>query len=79
MRNLDESGAELLDQPRLADPGLADDERELAFASTRSLPTAGEVFELPHRARRGESATRAAASSPLARQFDRALPGPAGP
>ena len=41
----------LLDQPRLADAGLADDQRELALALTRAIPAPGEKIEFllaPH-------------------------------
>ena len=32
---------ELLDEPRLAEAGLADDQHELAFARASALPAAG--------------------------------------
>src|SRR3984957_5986512 len=53
-RPLDEGGrgsaeprTELLDEPRLADAGLADDERELALALPGALPALAEEIELP--------------------------------
>ena len=46
MRRLAEPGAKLLDQPRLADAGLADHKRELALAFARALPTPTEQIEL---------------------------------
>ena len=40
MRRLAQARAELLDEPRLADAGLADDEDKLALARKRALPAA---------------------------------------
>jgi hypothetical protein len=43
---LAKAGVKLLHQPRLAQAGLADDQRELAFAFVRALPAPGEKIEL---------------------------------
>ena len=40
-----EPGVELLDEPRLAEAGLADDQDELAFACARALPAARQQSE----------------------------------
>ena len=45
MRRLAEPGAKLLDQPRLADARLADNQRELTFARARALPSPAEQIE----------------------------------
>ena len=45
MRRLAEAAVKLLHQPRLAQAGLADDQRELALAVTRALPAPGEKIE----------------------------------
>ena len=42
MRRLSQLRMELLDEPRLAEAGLADDQNELSFASPRTLPAARE-------------------------------------
>ena len=62
MRGLAEPRAELRDEPRLADAGLADDQRELALAVARALPAPPEEIELllpPH-----EPSRRSHASPP---------------
>jgi hypothetical protein len=46
VRRLPETGAKLLDEPRFADPRLADDQRELAFARARTLPAPPQKIEL---------------------------------
>ena len=46
VRRLAEPQAKLLDEARLADARLADDERELALASRRPLPPQAEEIEL---------------------------------
>jgi hypothetical protein len=47
MRHLSQLRAELFDEPRLAEPGLAHDEHELAFASLYALPAAREHAQRP--------------------------------
>ena len=46
VRRLAERRAKLLDEARLADAGLADDERELALAFARPLPAPAQEVEL---------------------------------
>ena len=46
VRRLAEPVSKLFDQPRLADPWLADDKRELTFADPRALPAPAEHLEL---------------------------------
>ena len=65
MRGLAEPRAELRDEPRLADAGLADDQRELALAVARALPAPPEEIELllpPHEPRRRSRASPPAAA-----------------
>ena len=45
VRRLAEAAVKLLHQPRLAQAGLADDQRELALAFVRALPAPGEKIE----------------------------------
>ena len=46
VRRVGEFAAKLLDQTRLADAGLTDNQRELALAFVRALPAPGEKTEL---------------------------------
>ena len=46
VRRLAEPGVKLLDQPRLAEAGLADDQHELALAFARALPAARQQRKL---------------------------------
>src|SRR5271168_1383826 len=64
MWGLREPRAKLLDQPRFAEAGLADDQRELPLAAARALPPARQDVEfLPAAHQRGR---RARAASPAA-------------
>ena len=76
-----EPRAELLDEPRLADAGLADDEHELALACPRALPAAREQAELLLATDERRQRPRAAPSAAAARAHDadRARPAPATP
>src|ERR1700722_12196825 len=66
MWGLSEPGAKLLDQPRLAEAGLADDQRELPLAAARALPAAHKDVEFlgaaDQRRRRARAASPAAAA-----------------
>jgi len=70
MRRLAERGAKLLDQPRLADAGLADNERELPLALTRALPAPAQMFELLLAPDEGRERARAAAPASATRAND---------
>ena len=63
---LREPGAELLDQPRFAQAGLADDQRKLPLAAARAFPAARENVEFlaaaDQRRRRARAAAPAAAA-----------------
>jgi hypothetical protein len=63
-------GAKLVDQPRLADAGLADDERELPFAFARALPAPGEKIEFLLASNEGRQRPCAAAPAAAARAHD---------
>ena len=45
VRRLRETRMELLDKPRLAEPGFSHEEHELAFACPSALPSAREYSE----------------------------------
>src|SRR5580704_13155337 len=66
MWGLSEPGAKLLDQPRFAEAGLADDQRELPLAAARALPAAHKDVEFlgaaDQRRRRARAASPAAAA-----------------
>jgi hypothetical protein len=78
---LAEPGPKLLDQPRLADAGLADDQRQLAFAFERARPAARQqrkfVLAADERRQDARPAPPAAAARPD--DADRASPAPARP
>ena len=62
--------AKLLDQPRLADAGLADDQRELAFAFERARPAARQQRKFVLAADERRQARAAAAPAAAARPHD---------
>ena len=70
VRRLAEARAELLDQARLADAGLADDLNELALALKRPRPSAHDQRELVLAADERRPASRAAATAAPARAHD---------
>ena len=70
VRRLAELRAKLLDEPRLADAGLADDEHELALASRAPAPSAGARGRAPPRARRAGVRARAPTRRAAARAHD---------
>src|SRR5215471_14530430 len=59
--------AELLDQPRLADARLADDQHKLRFACARAFPTARQQAQFLLAADEGRKLTHAGAASAAAR------------
>ena len=59
VRRLAERRAELLDEPRLADAGLADDQYELALAIARPLPAPAQQRRVPPPGRREGVSVRA--------------------
>ena len=75
MRRLAEPQAKLLDEARLADAGLADNQRELALASHRPLPAPAQEVELllaPDERSKGAGAEApAAARAHDAKEVDR--------
>ena len=75
VRRLREPRVELLDQPRLAEAGFADDQHELAFASRARVPAARQQRRVPPRDRRMASAP---ARRPVGRRRSRARCGRAG-
>jgi hypothetical protein len=70
VQSLAQPGAKLLDQPRLADARLADDQRQLAFAGTRALPAPAEQIELLLAADERRQRPRAAPPAAAARAHD---------
>ena len=61
---------ELLDEPRLAEAGLADDQHELSFACPRTLPAARKHAQFLLAADEGRQRPRAASSAAAARAND---------
>jgi hypothetical protein len=78
VQRLAESGAELLDEPRLPDARLADDERELTLAFERALPSPGEKVEFLLTANERRQRPYAAVP-PLARTMRKRLTGSGTP
>ena len=70
VRRLGKSCAELLDQARLADAGLADDLDELAFACERAQPAARQQRDLVLAADERRQGPRPAAAAAAARAHD---------
>ena len=76
VRRLRQPGMELLNKTRFAEPWLAHDQHELAFAGTNALPPAGEQAEFfittDKRRKRAHAASSACtASSNDAEELDR--------
>ena len=67
LRGLAEPRAELLDEPRLADAGLADHERELPLALPGALPPPPEEIRSPLAPHEPNWGPRTRAPPPLAR------------
>src|SRR5271166_1683024 len=72
VRRLGELAAELLDEPRLADAGLADDLDELTLAFDRMRPAACQQRELVLAANERRQGARAAAPGAAARPHNAA-------
>ena len=70
VRRLAEAAVKLLHQPRLAQAGLADDQRELALAFARALPAPGEKIELLLAPDERRQSARPAAPAAAARAHD---------
>ena len=70
VRRICEPRVELLDQPRFAEAGFADDQHELAFARPRALPAAHEQAQFLLAANERRERPRAAPSAAAAGAHD---------